>query len=524
MHRRAFVSSGLVSVGSLLSARVQAAAVPEPPGDPHRTWQFWDLWHVDRMSELSHRQGRAEWQREATFAEPHIGNLSGWPTVFRNGRGWRMLYSAAWKPYSLMVADSDDGLTWQPAPQPDIRPAGGKRAPHHIFTLPSGSGGAVYQDPVAKDGFPFKVFVHQQGEPVAERAKQDPAHHWHTIASREGSKRYINEEFVLVSQDGLHWQERRDLNWSLPHWHPEPPIFGFYDRAKGRHGMTVRPGWGDRRQCLQFTSDFHDWSGPQLTLQPDALDEELIELYGMPVFPVGNEYVGLLWIFHCESDEPTRSFNRFVGPLDCQLAYSYDGTNFTRGKREPVIATNAPGEHGGGAIQPSSLVETDAELRIYSAASKVFHGRGRAAAAEGLDDVSSILLHTLRKDGFTYLEGRGNWGHLASKPLTLSEPGLTMNAIAPFGEVRYQLSDLESHPIEGFTFDDCLPLRSAESLDAPLRWRNQDTSQVVNKIFRLEFKLRHAQLFAVRGATHFLDAQDRWMLGDGKPIDTRFSL
>ena len=42
--------------------------------------------------------------------------------------------------------------------------------------------------------------------------------------------------------------------------------------------MTVRPGWGDRRQCIQSTIDFRTWSGPESLLQPDALDEELIEL------------------------------------------------------------------------------------------------------------------------------------------------------------------------------------------------------------------------------------------------------
>ena len=31
-------------------------------------------------------------------------------------------------------------------------------------------------------------------------------------------------------------------------------------------------------------------------------------------------------------------------------------------------------------------------------------------------------------------------------------PTLTMNASAPFGEIRYQLTDLESQPVDGYTF------------------------------------------------------------------------
>ena len=146
----------------------------------------------------------------------------------------------------------------------------------------------------------------------------DPKHRWHRIARQLGAGKFINEEFTLVSRDGVQWQPRFDMKWSMADWHPEPPIFAWYNRFTGQHTMSVRPGWGDRRQCSQTTSDFTEWSGPQLLLQPDMLDRELVELYGMPVFPYGDGYVGLLWIFHCESTEPTRGFNRFTGPLDSQ--------------------------------------------------------------------------------------------------------------------------------------------------------------------------------------------------------------
>jgi hypothetical protein len=154
------------------------------------------------------------------------------------------------------------------------------------------------------------------------------------------------------------------MNWGLPDWHPEPPIFGFYNRQLDRHTMTVRPGWGDRRLCLQGTRDFRKWSGPELLLQPDPLDEDLCELYGMSVFPYAGGYVGLLWVFHCEQSEHTKYFNRSVGPLDVQLAYSYDGVRFFRGIRAPFIPLNPPGEHGCGGIESSSMVELDQVIRI----------------------------------------------------------------------------------------------------------------------------------------------------------------
>jgi hypothetical protein len=35
----------------------------------------------------------------------------------------------------------------------------------------------------------------------------------------------------------------------------------------------------------------------------------------------------------------------------------------------------------------------------------------------------------------------------------------------------------------------------------------------------LEVQLRNAELYSFSGDFHFLDAQDRWMIDDGKPVD-----
>ncbi len=530
MDRRDFLHSmGLAGAVAVASARgrVHASPVrkrahpagPRAPSTP-KAWLFWDLWHLDRRQNLELCQGEPEWQPEATYLDD-IDGLASWPTVYRDeptGR-WRMLYTSRWRPYTMMVAESDDGIHFAPLARNEIQPEGGKAAPHHIFTLPSGSCGGVYLDPVAADGYRFKLYGHQGGKPVLERARADPKHRWHEVAKRAGIKKYMHEEITLVSRDGLHWEIGREMCWGLPDWHPEPPVFGFYNADLGRHMMTVRPGWGDRRVCIQSTEDFRRWSGPQLLLQPDPTDEDLCELYGMPVFPYGRQYVGLLWVFHCEQAEPTRGFNRHVGPLDCQLAYSYDGVRFHRGLRRPFIPVNEPGQHGCGGIEASCLVETDGEIRIFSSGSKFPHGKNFPARRTGLKNFEAILVHTLRKDGFMYLASRGNWASFVTKPLALIDGRLTMNARAPFGEVAYQLTDLESKPLEGFTFDDCQPF-SGDSLDVELRWGDKGADQLVGRIVRLEVRFREGRIYAFRGSFHFIDAQDRFLLEDGQKIDT----
>jgi len=525
VNRRHFLSSlATVSVSSLATAPWvygDSGFTKSQPGKEASVWLFWDLWHLESAANVELCQGKPRWRDDAVYTNQVLDGLACWPSVYRDDRSsrWRTFYSANWKPYALHVAESADGLHFKPLTVPDAKPEGGQLAPNHVFTLPHGSGGAVYLDPVARDGFPFKVFAHQQQEPVTERAMKDPKHRWHAIARAEGNKRYLTEEMTLVSRDGLHWEMRLDRAWGLPDWHPEPPIFGFYNRHQKRHAMTVRPGWGDRRVCLQTTEDFTKWSGPEMLVSPDPQDG-LVEHYAMPVFPYGKGYVGLLWIFHCEIAELPGRFNRFVGGLDCQLTYSFDGVRFQRGLRQPFIARNAPGEPGGGAIQPSCLVETDDEIRIFSASSKVEHGRRVEAEKRGVKDAGAILVHILRKDGFMFLKDQGNGGEFLSKPLTLLEPSLTLNARAPFGEVLYQLTDLEGRPVEGFTFTDCEPLRLADSLRHGLRWKGQPPAAVVEKVVRLQVRLRHAEMYTIRGRFHFLDAQDAWMLADGKKIDT----
>ncbi len=526
MNRRGFLkqlgtvsAAGLATVawrGRSHAAEVDAGAKPATP----QTWLFWDLWRLDRIHNLKLCQGQAKWQEEATFVDPLMYGHNSWPTVYRDsstGR-WRMLYSLSWKPYQLMVAESNDGLHWQPLPQSRIQPPGKKLAPHHLFTLEQGSAGGVYLDPQADDGFPFKAYAHQNGEAVLRRALADPAHRWHKIAKTEGLKRYMHDELTLVSRDGLSWQARTDLNWGQPDWHPEPPLFGYFNHQAGRHAMTVRPGWGDRRVCVQSTVDFERWSGPELLFEPDALDASLTQHYGMPVFPYGNGYVGLLWVFHGADSGPVRGFNQFVGPLDVQLAYGFDGNRFFRGLREPFIPVNRPGEHGCGGIQASSLVETDDEIRIYSGSGKIQHGTSGQTPNGRQRELFAITLHTLRKDGFMYLSSQGNHGEFLSKPLALFDEPLTMNAQAQFGKVQFQITDMESRPVEGFTFEDCIALRDADSLRHPLTWRQGKLSTLFNKVVRLEIRLRNAELFSFRGNFHFLDAQDRWMLDDGKPI------
>lgn len=521
MKRRTFLQT-LAAAPAASAGAAGAAATGE------KSWQFWDLWKLDAFTGAELRQGEPRFRPEHAYEDPLLGSLSSWPSVLRDPESgkWRMFYGAAWRPLTLLGAESEDGLHWTPASVLDhaSAPAGERKlAPHHLFTLPSGSGGSVYLDAAAEDGYPYKLPAIQTHQIAKERALASPEHPFHELAkSSAGAPRYFSDHLFVKSRDGVRWEADYSMVWNRPGWHPEPPVFGFFNRHTGRHALTSRPGHGDRRVTLVDTGDFRSWSEPELLLQPDPLDEGLVEFYGMPVFPYGGAYVGLLWVFHINSTDRPTKYNRSLGWIDCQLAYSFDGKRFQRGRRRPFVPLNEPGEYGGGHVQPSAMAEVGDEIRIWSTAAKHSHGMGAMMEERNARAGSAaITLHTLRKDGFTYLSSTGAWAHLISKPLMLRGPGLTLNASAPKGEVRSQVTDVEGRPIPGFAFDDCREIVDADSTAFELSWKG-DWSRVAGKPVRLEVRWLNGRIYALRGDWHFLDAQDWHLLEDGREIDPRW--
>jgi len=144
----------------------------------------------------------------------------------------------------------------------------------------------------------------------------------------------------------------------------------------------------------------------------------------------------------------------------------------------------------------------------------------RRPLPKGEGPSTAVLMHTLRKDGFTYLTSRGGWASFISKPMVLKEPKLSINAQAPYGELRCQVRDMESRPLEGFSFEENAPFIKNDALDWELAWKGGSLTELVGKVVRLEFKFRHARLYALRGDFHFADAVDVTMIADGQPIDT----
>ncbi|MBL9130659.1 MAG: hypothetical protein JNG86_05635 [Verrucomicrobiaceae bacterium] len=81
----------------------------------------------------------------------------------------------------------------------------------------------------------------------------------------------------------------------------------------------------------------------------------------------------------------------------------------------------------------------------------------------------------------------------------------------------FQNTDVKSVPQPGLTFEDCVPMRNANSLHQALTWKNATLEPLVGNVVRLEIEFRQANLFALYGDWHFINAQDLWLIEDGKP-------
>jgi hypothetical protein len=241
----------------------------------------------------------------------------------------------------------------------------------------------------------------------------------------------------------------------------------------------------------------------------------------MPTHPVGKGagFVGLLWVFHNSSSEPVGSFNQFYGVMDNELTYSYDGVRFNRTTRQPFLKRNPMPGFGCAQIRTCSIVDRDEDVLIYSEGHRAEHGRERSEQRLNDEPLCAMIVHRLREDGWMYLRSRGDWARLQTKPFTLFGNTISLNVSAPYGEVRFQLTNEKSQPIESFSFDQCVPLRGVDTLNGRLQWKDvPDLAQLSGQVLRLEIKFRSAKIYAVDMAHHFLDAQDMWLLQDGKQV------
>lgn len=115
--------------------------------------------------------------------------------------------------------------------------------------------------------------------------------------------------------------------------------------------VSTKQRIGALRRCLE------------MLLHPDVHDQGRIELHGSAVCRYDSYYISLLWISNYTSSVPTRYSGQGMDHM--QLAYSYNGLNFTRGLRQPLVPNQQPGQPDFGSIWARGMIVKDDEILIY---------------------------------------------------------------------------------------------------------------------------------------------------------------
>jgi hypothetical protein len=451
---------------------------------------FFDDWAVQAAHNVRRVMGAPTWVPEGTLEDELTEGTYNFPFVWRDADDgtWKAIYGAALtldgkepvagihghhvpRAQALMYAESTDGVAWS---TPDVR----ERATHAHRAIP-GAPNTVYSVAGHLDGLP--VFIDPKDADGTGALK-----YLYTQDGRQG---------MAASRDGIAWTDVDGVE--VGDYAIDTPLTAYYNHHRDTYCMPRRLFQGDRRIAIFETPDWRTYSVPEMAVWPTAQDPPMVQFYGMPVYRYEHLYIGLLWRLFCRPTDDLAGVKGRGGPIDCTLAYSWDGKHFQRATYDAFIPCNERGEHGGGCVYVGSMI-TDQEagrIRFYSGGSKAEHFLDQT-----LPD-AALMLHTMRLDGFFRLESYALRGSVMTRTLKFTGDGdLKINARAPFGEVRARITDPRGSTIPGFSFDECEPLIGDEIYWSPVWSSGKRVADLPRDVrYHIEIDLVAGELYAIRG-------------------------
>ena len=264
----------------------------------------------------------------------------------------------------------------------------------------------------------------------------------------------------------------------------------YYDPHTGQYAGTIKEstivaGVKRRSARLLRADSFTNWSLLDVLLAPDEIDDALLaplypHFYGVPMFPAGEQYLGLLWLLKAPDQAG------LYGNTEIQLVSSHDGIQWIReeGSRPPILDVGPAGAWDDGQIYTASQpIRVGDELWLYYSGCDHQHG-------SALDQIRcNIGLATLPYNRMASLSGSG-------EALTDERPGgnntLHVNYDARGGTLCVELLS-GGEPITGYSAADCTAL-TGNSLDAPVTWGSRFL--LPDGPYQIRFILQNASLYA----------------------------
>jgi len=409
-----------------------------------------------------------------------------------------MEYDASDPEEDLHLVESDDGLNWTSRRRP------GKLT--IVGDIPAGC--EVFQKTCPCP----PTWDRWHGQEYEDLHDPDPARRYKCVVWPFTRK--ITEEggieggpgLIACSPDGIEWTANIKHAWFKNSMGSDTSNNIFYNPITKHWQVICRRNNLDRRIAMAESPDLENWTEPRVIVHPEETDGPCTQFYGMPALVYEDEYfIGVIdyletSLGEVDSDHVFNAvaYSKWLGLVDGRIAYSYDGRGWFRPDRRHILLPRTkPGEFGcGGSYCKSMEVGKDGTVNFYSSGNIMNHG----VTVEGYPYTESRLMHhTMRHDGFCYLEPRG-WGYIATRPLVIRGDELTVNHISSIdGRVKVQVSDFHRNPLPGFTFEDCIELKG-DQVYGKVRWKgNKSIADLPNKErVRIEFKFIDTWLYAIR--------------------------
>lgn len=338
---------------------------------------------------------------------------------------------------------------------------------------------------------------------------------------RKGGAMAGSPGLVACSRDGIDWTADTRHVWFRTAMGSDTSNYIFYNPVTKHWQVICRARNLDRRIAMTESADLENWTEPRVILHPEETDGSCTQFYGMATLVYEDEYfIGAVDYFQTslgETDEDVAfteaTWAKWLGVVDVRPTYSYDGRSWFRpDRRHTLLPRTEPGEYGSGSIYCKTMeVGDDGKINIYSDGYTVNHGIMPPGYPH---DSRALMKHSLRPDGFCYLDSRG-WGTFSTRPLAIHGKKLTVNYNAgKHGGVQVQVSDFHRNPLPGFSFKDCVIL-TGDQIHGPVRW-NGDKSIAnlpVKERVRIDFRFIDARIYALR-----VDC-GLWFTNTLKPID-----
>jgi hypothetical protein len=333
--------------------------------------------------------------------------------------------------------------------------------------------------------------------------------------------------YPIFSPDGIRWStpvrsERIDHH---------DDAFAIYDELGERFLMTGKH-WkadGNRQNAnnprdygIRVSHDFRKWTalkkpdGSEIIFAADQFDQEmgrrrltkvfadpdsvhpivnkpdeyLTDIYAFTVFPYEGLYLAVIALFDRAGELP---YGNQAGVMHLQLMMSRNLIDWKRlGDREPFLDRADKTRFDSGFVMPTTrpLVMGN-ELWFYYLGFPRAHDRDESRVSK---ETQGIGVATLRRDGFVSLDAGETPGTLSTVPVRLGADRLLINADATGGSVVVALHDLKGSVIQGFGFDDCLPLTGDQPVGV-VSWKGRP--KLPTDRVRVMLRLVHTQLYAI---------------------------